>query len=67
MLAHLTSLAQADGSEPKSKTVMGRRNYCIVNYVPQSGELDFSIQVEVSQGSGETKGYAIRAPPPKWA
>lgn len=45
---------------------MGRRNYCIVNYQPQTGELDFSIQVEISQGSGTTKGYAIRAPPPQW-
>ncbi|GAA6037108.1 hypothetical protein JCM8097_008739 [Rhodosporidiobolus ruineniae] len=55
-----------DGSEPKSQTIMARRNYTITEYDKATDELDFRIQVEVSKGSGTTKEYSIRAPAPRW-
>ncbi|GAA6037112.1 hypothetical protein JCM8097_008741 [Rhodosporidiobolus ruineniae] len=55
-----------DGSEPKSQTIMARRNYTITEYDEATDELDFRIQVEVSKGSGTTKEYSIRAPAPRW-
>jgi hypothetical protein len=47
--------AQTDGSKPKSTTVMGRRNYCMGDYDPATGEVQFTVCVEKSQGSGTTK------------
>ncbi|GAA6058242.1 hypothetical protein JCM3770_007430 [Rhodotorula araucariae] len=55
-----------DGSKPKSTTVMGRRNYAMADYDTATGEVQFAICVEKSQGSGTTKEYYIRAPPPRW-
>ncbi|BGP53880.1 hypothetical protein JCM8202v2_001452 [Rhodotorula sphaerocarpa] len=55
-----------DGSKPKSNTVMGRRNYCMADYDNATGEVQFTICVEKSQGSGTTKEYPLRAPPPRW-
>lgn len=55
-----------DGTKLKTTTIMGRRNYAAVNYDASFGELEFDLRVEVSQGSGTTKGYPIRAPPPAW-
>lgn len=49
--------AQTDGSKPKSTTVMGRRNYCMGDYDPATGEVQFTVCVEKSQGSGTTKEY----------
>jgi hypothetical protein len=46
--------------------VQARRNYAIVNYLPQSAELEFDFRVEKSVGSGETVGYAVCAPAPRW-
>lgn len=34
---------------------MGRRNYCMGDYDPASGELAFTLCIEKSQGSGTTK------------
>ncbi|BGP37930.1 hypothetical protein JCM10450v2_001867 [Rhodotorula kratochvilovae] len=55
-----------DGSKPKSTTVMGRRNYAMADYDTATGEVQFAICVEKSQGSGTTKEYYLRAPPPRW-
>ncbi|GAA5879341.1 hypothetical protein JCM1840_006959 [Sporobolomyces johnsonii] len=55
-----------DGSKPKSTTVMGRRNYCMANYDEATDELEFTLCIEKSQGSGTTKGYSLAAPPPRW-
>lgn len=49
------SRPQTDGSKPKSTTVMGRRNYCMGDYDPATGEVQFTVCVEKSQGSGTTK------------
>ncbi|KAK7689123.1 hypothetical protein QCA50_007814 [Cerrena zonata] len=56
-----------DGSAPKSKYIMGRRNWCSVTWDPASGDLVFDIRVEKRKGYGETVGYIARAPPPRWS
>jgi hypothetical protein len=48
------------------KLALGRRNYCLVNYVDETGDLSFEIRVEIKQGRGETKGYGVVAPRPGW-
>ncbi|TFK88792.1 hypothetical protein K466DRAFT_575189 [Polyporus arcularius HHB13444] len=55
-----------DGSAPKSKYIMGRRNWCSVRWDPQTGDLVWDIRVEIQKGNGQTSGYVVRAPPPRW-
>ncbi|KAI0806950.1 hypothetical protein C8Q74DRAFT_1312933 [Fomes fomentarius] len=55
-----------DGSAPKSKYIMGRRNWCSVKWEPASGDLVWDIRVEISKGNGITTGYVVRSPPPRW-
>jgi hypothetical protein len=45
-----------DGSKPKSKYIMGRRNWCEITLEETSGDLSFDIRVEKKQGYGETVG-----------
>ena len=45
---------------------MGRRNWCGVE-LNAGGELVFDIRVEKEKGVGETVGYVVGAPPPRWA
>lgn len=46
--------------------VAGARNYTIGERDPTTGEFVFDIRVERRTGEGETKGYVVRVPPPKW-
>jgi hypothetical protein len=46
--------------------VAGARNYTIGERDPATGDLVFDIRVERRRGEGETKGYVVRAPAPKW-
>jgi len=55
-----------DGSTGNSKTIMGRRNWCSVYYDNTSHDLVFDIRVEKKQGEGDTVGYSVKAPPPRW-
>jgi len=55
-----------DGSKPKSQYIMGRRNWCSVSLKQPSGDLLFDIRVEKEKGNGETVGYSVLAPPPRW-
>ena len=55
-----------DGSAPKSKYIMGKRNWCSVDWDPATGDLVWDIRVEIQKGYGQTTGYAVRAPPPRW-
>jgi len=55
-----------DGSKPKSRYVMGRRNWCRITLKQPSGDMLFDIRVEKQKGHGETVGYSILAPPPRW-
>jgi hypothetical protein len=49
------------GGSPKSKYIMGRRNWCAVDWDPASGDLVFDIRVEKEKGYGHTVGYVIPA------
>lgn len=51
-----------DGSALKYKTVMGRRNWTCVDYLPASGELRYDVRVEIVQGGGDTKGCVFFDP-----
>ncbi|CAG7846587.1 SubName: Full=Uncharacterized protein {ECO:0000313/EMBL:CCA69829.1} [Serendipita indica DSM 11827] len=55
-----------NGKPPKSKNIMGRRNYAIVEYDSKTEELQFDIRVEKQKGVGTTVGYPIRTPGPGW-
>jgi len=55
-----------DGSRPQSHYLMGRRNWCSVTLIQHTGDLLFDIRVEKEKGHGETVGYPILAPPPRW-
>ncbi|KAM6500879.1 hypothetical protein JOM56_003893 [Amanita muscaria] len=55
-----------DGSQRKQKYIMGKRNWCQVDWDPYSGELVFDLRVEQKKGVGTTVGYPTRVPPPNW-
>ncbi|KAG7452679.1 uncharacterized protein BT62DRAFT_880537 [Guyanagaster necrorhizus] len=55
-----------DGSYRKLRYIMGRRNWCSVDWEQSSGDLMFDIRVEKEKGLGITVGYSIRTPPPRW-
>jgi len=57
---------ETDGSARKQKFIMGRRNWCSVDWDQVTGDLIFDIRVEKAKGIGKTVGYAVRTPPPKW-
>ncbi|KAI0071818.1 hypothetical protein K474DRAFT_1712149 [Panus rudis PR-1116 ss-1] len=45
-----------DGSPPKNRYIMGRRNWCSVKYDHTTGDLVFDIRVEKQKGYGTTVG-----------
>jgi len=49
----------ADGGAAKSKYVMGRRNYCIMERDTANGDLICDIRVEIEKGRGKTTGCVI--------
>ncbi|WFD42874.1 hypothetical protein MPSI1_001524 [Malassezia psittaci] len=49
-----------------NKYIMGARNWCAAYMDESTGELVFDLHVERSRGSGESKVYAMRAPPPRY-
>ncbi|KAJ7172632.1 hypothetical protein C8R46DRAFT_158797 [Mycena filopes] len=55
---------ETNGKPRKQKFIMGRRNWCQVDY--EDGEWVFEIHVEKEKGTGQTVGYSIRTPPPRW-
>ncbi|ETW85467.1 hypothetical protein HETIRDRAFT_32709 [Heterobasidion irregulare TC 32-1] len=57
---------EPDGSNSKSKYVMGRRNWCSIVRDATNGDLIFDIRIEKQKGIGETVGYSTRAPAPRW-
>ncbi|KAJ3552242.1 hypothetical protein NM688_g4254 [Phlebia brevispora] len=60
-------VTDTQGRPSKSKYIMGKRNWCAVDWDPSSADLVFDIRVEKERGYGETVGYTIRAPPPRWS
>ncbi|KAF8894700.1 hypothetical protein BD779DRAFT_1502479 [Infundibulicybe gibba] len=59
-------LKDTNGTPRKQKFIMGRRNWCQVEWESATGDLIFDIRVEKEKGLGETVGYAVRVPPPRW-
>ncbi|KAJ7632470.1 hypothetical protein FB45DRAFT_978232 [Roridomyces roridus] len=57
---------ETNGKPRKQKYIMGRRNWCQVDWDKATGEWKFDIRVEKEKGMGETVGYAVRAPAPRW-
>ncbi|KAF7295060.1 C-CAP/cofactor C-like domain-containing protein [Mycena indigotica] len=55
---------ETNGKTRKQQFIMGRRNWCQVEY--QNHEWVFDIRVEKEKGLGETVGYSVRSPPPGW-
>ncbi|KAJ6630651.1 hypothetical protein B0H10DRAFT_1982192 [Mycena sp. CBHHK59/15] len=55
---------ETNGKPRKQKFVMGRRNWCQVNW--DNGDWVFEIRVEKEKGMGQTVGYSVRSPPPRW-
>lgn len=45
-----------NGQSAKSKYIMGRRNWCSVQWDGRTGDLRFDIRVEKEKGHGETFG-----------
>lgn len=57
---------EPNGASAKSKYIMGRRNWCGVVWDAATGALVFDIRVEKEKGHGETVGYVVEAPAPRW-
>jgi len=55
-----------DGSSRKQKYIMGRRNWCSVDWSPTEGSLLFTLQVEREKGGGLTAPYPTSTPRPDW-
>lgn len=47
---------ETNGTPRKQKFIMGRRNWCQVDWDQLTGELNFDIRVEKEKGLGETVG-----------
>jgi len=56
-----------DGMPLKANLVMGRRNWCQVDWDQLSGDLIFDIRVERAKGHGNSVSYPVRAPAPRWS
>ncbi|KAJ8700313.1 hypothetical protein PTI98_003354 [Pleurotus ostreatus] len=56
-----------DGSKRSQKFIMGKRNWCGVRWDGQTGDLVFTLFIEKEKGGGQTKGYTVRSPPPRWS
>ncbi|KIM49433.1 hypothetical protein M413DRAFT_438618 [Hebeloma cylindrosporum] len=54
------------GQSRKHKFIMGRRNWCRIEWDEHTGEVEFDIRVEKEKGCGVTSGYPMRVPPPGW-
>jgi hypothetical protein len=44
-----------DGTTRKQKYIMGRRNWCSIDWNNTNGNLQFSLQIEKEKGIGVTK------------
>ena len=45
--------------------IMGARNWCAVKRDAATGDLEFELRIEKEKGSGVTKSYPVKAPPPE--
>ncbi|KAF5354769.1 hypothetical protein D9756_005741 [Leucocoprinus leucothites] len=56
-----------DGSSRMQKYIMGKRNWCAVDWDRETGCLHFSLQIEKEKGNGITQAYPTFTPPPGWS
>ncbi|KXN82589.1 hypothetical protein AN958_02440 [Leucoagaricus sp. SymC.cos] len=56
-----------DGSSRKQKYVMGKRNWCSIDWDRSNGNIHFTLQIEKKKGLGDTAPYPTFAPPPGWS
>ena len=56
-----------NGGNSKSKYVMGKRNWCSIDWQDKTGELQFEICVEINKGFGHTKGWVESSSLDPWA
>lgn len=47
---------ETNGSSRKQKFIMGRRNWCSMEYDVQSGSMIFDMRIEREKGHGATVG-----------
>jgi len=59
-------LKETNGQSRKQKFIMGKRNWCSVDWEKETGELIFDIRVEIQKGHGITVGYPLTVPRPGW-
>jgi hypothetical protein len=57
---------ETDGQSRKQKFIMGKRNWCTVDWGEMTRELVFDIRVEKEKGCGKTVGYPTVVPRPAW-
>ncbi|KAJ2936438.1 hypothetical protein H1R20_g654, partial [Candolleomyces eurysporus] len=57
---------EPNGQSRKQRFIMGRRNWCHVEFDERSGAIMFDIRVEREKGYGATVGYMCQAPAPRW-
>ncbi|KAG6919956.1 hypothetical protein DXG01_013305 [Tephrocybe rancida] len=50
---------ETNGTPRKQKFIMGRRNWCAVDWDERSGDVVFDIRVEKEKGLGETVGNVV--------
>ena len=54
------------GQPRKQKYIMGKRNWCRVEWDEQNGEVEFDIRVEREKGCGVTTGWVFFPAPLSW-
>jgi hypothetical protein len=50
---------ETNGTVRKQKFIMGRRNWCQVDWDAHTGDLSFDIRVEKDKGLGQTVGCVL--------
>ena len=50
-------MKEPTGQPRKQKFIMGKRNWCRVEWDEQTGEVEFDIRVEREKGCGVTTGW----------
>lgn len=50
---------ETNGQTRRQKFIMGRRNWCSVDWDPHTGDLMFDIRVEKEKGLGDTVGCVM--------
>ncbi|TIC72570.1 hypothetical protein E3Q00_03843 [Wallemia mellicola] len=55
-----------NGEKSSFPYVMPRRNWTSIEFDDETGDLVYDIKIEIEKGSGTTKSYVIKSPPPRY-